>query len=339
MGSKANDIISSLKLTKDEMNSYDTVKAKFESYYITKKTKMYARAQFNQRIQKEDETADDFITDLHKLGKKCEYGSLEDELVRDRIVAGMKNHELSKQIQNKQEEPTLQNVINRVRHAEVVEAGMGLLNQKAHGSTEAEVHQVQKKWNKPKHYENDGGPCRKCGKTPKHRFTECEAANSTCKTCGIKGHWMTVCRYNKSEKEGRAPRNVHQVEIQNNEDEFFFGTIDRKIDSVLNKKNKAKFVNIKVNDQFVRFKVDTGASDTVISPELHNSLNLPDPMPVDEKLWGPCKMLLPGRGVCRNVKMTWQGRTKATDISLHTRGPPPGPPGGPRVSFFSPWST
>ncbi|KAI5633128.1 gag-polyprotein putative aspartyl protease domain-containing protein [Phthorimaea operculella] len=193
---------------------------------------------------------------------------------------------------------------------------MGLLNQKAHGSTEAEVHQVQKKWNKPKHYENDGGPCRKCGKTPKHRFTECEAANSTCKTCGIKGHWMSVCRYNKSKKEGRAPRNVHQVEIQNNEDEFFFGTIDRKIDSVLNKKNKAKFVDIKVNDQFVRFKVDTGASDTVISPELHKSLNLPDPIPVDEKLWGPCKMLLPGRGVCRNVKMTWQGRTKATDIYI-----------------------
>ncbi|KAI5632687.1 hypothetical protein NE865_14594 [Phthorimaea operculella] len=227
MGSKANDIISSLKLTKDEMRSYDTVKAKFESYYITKKTKMYARAQFNQRVQKEDETADDFITDLHKLGKKCEYGSLEDELVRDRIVAGMKNHELSKQIQNKQEEPTLQNVINRVRHAEVVEAGMGLLNQKAHGSTETEVHQIQKKWNKPKYYDNDEGPCRKCGKTPKHRFAECGAANSTCKTCGIKGHWMTVCRYNKSKKEGRAPRNVHQVETWDDEDEIFFGTTYR----------------------------------------------------------------------------------------------------------------
>lgn len=108
------------------MKSYEIVKTKFDSYYTARK--MYSRARFNQRIQNDDESVDDFITDLHNLAKKCEFGPLEDELIRDRIIAGMKNMELSKALQKLEEEPKLETVIYRVWHAVMVEANISRLS-------------------------------------------------------------------------------------------------------------------------------------------------------------------------------------------------------------------
>lgn len=150
---------------------------------------MYVRAQFNQRTQKDEESVDDFITDLHNLAKKCEFDPLEDELIRDRIVAGMNNTELS--IQNLEEEPKLEAVINRVRHSKLVEANSSMLNP----NVQAKVNMIKKKQTKKFTINTSTeASCRKCGRTPKHKFSECEAAKSNCKGCGLKGHWLAVCK-------------------------------------------------------------------------------------------------------------------------------------------------
>ena len=48
MGGKSNTILTTFKLTDAEKNSYTTVKERFNSSYTAQKTKMYARARFNQ---------------------------------------------------------------------------------------------------------------------------------------------------------------------------------------------------------------------------------------------------------------------------------------------------
>ena len=52
------------------------------------------RHKFNTRNQKEGETTEAYITDLKKLGNQCEYGNLKNELIRDRIVCGLKNENI-----------------------------------------------------------------------------------------------------------------------------------------------------------------------------------------------------------------------------------------------------
>ncbi|XP_047998796.1 uncharacterized protein K02A2.6-like [Leguminivora glycinivorella] len=314
MGAQANNVITSMKLSESDMKSYDIVKAKFESYYSARKTKMYSRARFNQRIQNENECIDDFITDLHNIAKKCEFGTLEEELIRDRIVAGMRDTELSKALQNLEEEPKLETVINRVRHAEIVEANRATLNPT---TQTPEVNFINKRVSAKKPIKQTGTSesCRKCGRTPKHKFADCEAANSTCKGCGLKGHWLVVC---KKKKEGKKEyKTVNEV----TEEDFFFGSIETSekiIDSVNSApraaRSKPKYATIFVNSQKVKFKVDTGASETVISPELRIKLQLPQPIVIEEKLLGPCKITLPSRGVCRNIKLTWQGKSMLTDV-------------------------
>lgn len=53
--------------------------------------------QFNRCIQKE--SIDDFITDLHKLVKYCNYGNTREEMIRDRLVVGVRDMRLSEKMQ------------------------------------------------------------------------------------------------------------------------------------------------------------------------------------------------------------------------------------------------
>ncbi|XP_047989976.1 uncharacterized protein LOC125229225 [Leguminivora glycinivorella] len=115
----------------------------------------------------------------------------------------MRDTELSKALQNLEEEPKLETVINRVRHAEIVEANRATLNPT---TQTPEVNFINKRVSAKKPIKQTGTSesCRKCGRTPKHKFADCEATNSTCKGCGLKGHWLVVC---KKKKEGIEPKN------------------------------------------------------------------------------------------------------------------------------------
>ena len=99
MGDAADDILLSFGLSAEELKKYKTVKEKFDEYFIKKKNTIYERARFNSRKQEEGEPVEMFITALHKLAVKCDYGGLHDEMIRDRIVVGIQNHTLAERMQ------------------------------------------------------------------------------------------------------------------------------------------------------------------------------------------------------------------------------------------------
>ena len=89
MGDKADDILNSFGLSNDEQKVYRTVKEKFDDYFEPQRNVIFQRAKFNQRKQLPGESVDDFITDLHCLVDRCNYGDLQNEMVRDRMVVGL----------------------------------------------------------------------------------------------------------------------------------------------------------------------------------------------------------------------------------------------------------
>ena len=99
MGDAADDILLSFGLSAEELKKYKTVKEKFDEYFIKKKNTIYERAQFNSRKQEEGEPVGTFITALHKLAAKCEYGHLHNEMIHDRIVVGIQNHTQAERMQ------------------------------------------------------------------------------------------------------------------------------------------------------------------------------------------------------------------------------------------------
>ena len=50
------------------------------------------------RMQREGESVDNFITDLYSLPEHCNFGILCDELIRDRIVVGIRDESLIREI-------------------------------------------------------------------------------------------------------------------------------------------------------------------------------------------------------------------------------------------------
>ena len=119
MGDNADDIFQAFKLSVEDMKKYDTVKGKFDNYFIKKKNIIYERAKFNSRRQEESEPVDVFITALYNLAEKCEYESLHDEMIRDRIVVGIADQVLSERMQL-DENLTLEKAAKMARQSEAV---------------------------------------------------------------------------------------------------------------------------------------------------------------------------------------------------------------------------
>ena len=99
MGAEADKIFRSLKLTTAQAKKYDTVIEKFTSHFIKKRNVLYERARFNMRRQEEGESVDAFVTDLYSLAEHCGFKDLHDQLIRDRIVVGVRDAKLSQTLQ------------------------------------------------------------------------------------------------------------------------------------------------------------------------------------------------------------------------------------------------
>ena len=98
MGDEAEDVLTALNLSEEEMSEYEMLRNRLDSHFIVRRNVIFERAKFNQRQQEVGETADCFITALHSLAEHCGYGALHNEMIRDRLVVGIKDKRLSEQL-------------------------------------------------------------------------------------------------------------------------------------------------------------------------------------------------------------------------------------------------
>ena len=119
MGAEADDVLQLFKLSEENQKKYDIVKKKFEDYFLKRRNTIYQRAKFNSKKQEDGEWVDTFITALFGLAEKCDFGSLYDEMIHDRIVVGIKDVKLSERMQL-DESLTLDRAATMVRQNEQV---------------------------------------------------------------------------------------------------------------------------------------------------------------------------------------------------------------------------
>ncbi|UYV77098.1 K02A2.6-like [Cordylochernes scorpioides] len=86
LGEKAEDALISFNLTDIQINNYETVVKKFEEHFIGKRNVIFERALFNRRYKQDGEAVEEYIGVLHKMAENCNYGSLKEEMIIDRIV-------------------------------------------------------------------------------------------------------------------------------------------------------------------------------------------------------------------------------------------------------------
>ena len=87
-----------MAFTEEEVDKISILFNKFEEYCKPRKNVIMERYKFNTRVQRKDETADQYVTELKLIAKNCNFGALEDELIRDRIVYGTKSERVKELI-------------------------------------------------------------------------------------------------------------------------------------------------------------------------------------------------------------------------------------------------
>ena len=95
----ANDVLTSTNILEADRAKYAPVMAKFEEFFKVRMNFIFERARFNQRNQLKEETAEKYIATLYSLVENCNYGDLKEEILRDRLVVGIQDQKLSRQLQ------------------------------------------------------------------------------------------------------------------------------------------------------------------------------------------------------------------------------------------------
>ena len=221
LGPKSEELIKSLNLSKADLKSYKSVKEKISHFYEPKHNVIFCRAKFNARYQNQGEPIEAYISSLHQLADKCKYGTIEQELIRDRLVVGIRNKKLSEKMQLT-EGLTLEKAIDMAVQQELVHKQQKDMQANGfNGSKPPSLSHIDGKKGKWKGKKGGGqkgsqkdnpdheklkSPCPKCNNSVHFVKGVCPADGKTCHRCNGKNHFpikpnFPMCRtVNKSEE-------------------------------------------------------------------------------------------------------------------------------------------
>ena len=139
LGEQAEAVLTSTNTSAEDRKLYDTVITKLDGFFKVRKNVIFERARFNRRNQQQGESAEQYIIVLYELAEDCEYGALHSEMIRDRLVVGIRDITLSEQLQTNAE-LTLDKAKKIIRQREAVHQQQCLLKGAEPQSIEALQH-------------------------------------------------------------------------------------------------------------------------------------------------------------------------------------------------------
>jgi hypothetical protein len=258
IGQDGRDIYNTMKFTEAQTDKIDVLFAKFDEYCEPRRNTIMERYKFNTRVQRDDETADQYATELKLLAKNCNFGSLEDELIRDRVVYGIKSERVRERLL-RERELTLDKALEVCQINEQSEEQLKVLNDvqsvKAIGKhNKSGNYRSKLDANRRRDFKHNGGNkqeeiscCGKCGKS--HPAKKCPDFGKKGFKCDKKNHFAKFCKSKK----------IHAVDKASTDDEpLFIGAVN----SIHNEENVFKTLSIEENE--IKFKIDTGSQANII---------------------------------------------------------------------------
>ena len=240
-----------------EEDKLSDIVSKFESLLIGKVNETYERFKFNQRLQKEGEPFDSFLTDIKSLAKTCNFENLHDSLLRDRLVIGIRSLNARKRLLQERS-LDLAKCIDICRAAETSEIQLKAID------ADDRINRIQDKDRYiPKKFSRDSRnpetkqslkKCKFCARSHIFRKELCPAWGKTCQACKGKNHFAICCPQS-------AKAHMLQEDDLPSDDEHFLLTLHSD-------KKKAIFIRLTMNNQPVQFQVDSGATANVIPSAL-----------------------------------------------------------------------
>ena len=196
MGNEARRIFDTFEWENPEdQNNIEAVLQMFEKHIAPLANIPFERFSFNIRNQEPGESFEKYVTQLRLLARNCEFENINsDEILRDRILFGMKDVVVRKKLLMKPK-LTLQDVLLACRTEELSNRHVKALHEESEN-----VHAVNSKKKpthsyKPQRYDtrSEVTDCKFCGNRHERRKESCPAWKKTCNKCGGKNHFRLKC--------------------------------------------------------------------------------------------------------------------------------------------------
>ena len=190
-GEEAIEVHNSFTFTEAERDDPAALLAKFQQHCEPKKNVTYEtqRHVFNTRSQQPAQPFDAFLTELRLQAKKCAYGTLTDELIRDRIVVGIRDDKVRSRLL-REPELTLQTCIGIAHATETSQMQMQSIKDETNT-----VHQVMPSTSRDRREQRKPANCKYCGTAHAPRKEACPALGKTCSSCHTANHFARVCMF------------------------------------------------------------------------------------------------------------------------------------------------
>ena len=187
VGKECLKIIKNLPMTEEERVDINSTIKKLSDYFEPKLNTTYERYVFNSCDQEIGERFDAYLNKLRKLIKTCRYSTLEDELLRDRIVMGTNNKEIRTRLLS-EPDLTLDRTIDICRSTEQRDRQVDVIGSRKTTETVHYTQKAEKRKLRREHIKD----CKFCGLS--HDKGKCQAYGLTCAICLKRNHVARMCQ-------------------------------------------------------------------------------------------------------------------------------------------------
>ena len=273
----------------EEKTQIDKVVELLDAYFIGETNEIYEAYLFNQRVQETGESFDSFLTALRSLAKTCNFGSMQDRMIRDRVVVGVRDKSTRKKLlaENKL---TLNKCIDICRASETTSKQLTEMSQAEEVSaittgnpkwkTDARSKSGRKtgKGQLPTTSKQPGQiKCKFCHRTHARKKELCPAWQQKCGNCGQMNHFSVACNSQKANTQPSKKSAVHNLEQQcpdfseEDSDDYLF-TVE-SVSAVHTKDSPKKiFANMQLRDETVKFQLDCGATVNILPVDIYQQI-------------------------------------------------------------------
>jgi len=219
VGNDAYDVYRCFNLATDERRNIDRIIEEFEAFCIGSINITFERYCFNQRVQDQGERFDLFLGDVRRLARTCQFGSVEESLIRDRLVVGIRS-DSTRQKMLQIRDLTLKRAIDLCKASESAEQQLKSVTESEQVHTLA--HHARIPGRQRQRVESDTevrtSLCDYCRRTHAPDRQACPAYGKICRLCANANHFRSQCRAKMVSQRYRKPE-VCQLEHEAEEEE------------------------------------------------------------------------------------------------------------------------
>ena len=173
---------------------------KFDAHFRPVKNVIFERVQFNQLCQLQGQSVHDYITRVRSQADNCDYGEMKGELVRDKIVVGLRDPDLRMYLINLDQELTLDVCIRKSKQWVMQQKGLADIKPSCPVGQEVDAVDAagsarRVKFQQSKAPSSSASDCPTCGRASHRQGSVCPAVkyNLKCYKCSGSGHYGKVC--------------------------------------------------------------------------------------------------------------------------------------------------